>query len=242
MGSSSEEKASPQTIKNAPDSKQQDPEEKSKITKDLVIDEIKLEGRKIVISVRDTLQSIAFPLLYSIIATAMLSVLFYFLFDAVQNLDLNAPGEDDDFAEGLGSAAVNFVWIGALYFFLRRIYEIIRGLDKAKYGDIQKESIKWYRKLRKPLLWIHNISLIIATILGLVHGLFLLDDDFGVVYTGVFAVLFMVLLSTSGLIIYYKYRPIWNKRQIKGAVRYVHRQWVYSLLFVIYILLHTSMA
>lgn len=147
--------------------------------------------------------------------------------------------DGDEIGEKFGTVAIVTVSIGGLYVLMRRIYIGSKMfLKKEEQKELLKQIKFVYQKSRYPLLLIHYLTMIIATIAAGIHGFFLLDDDLFVTIFGSISVLAMVTLSISGILIWRKFNPIWKYRDSRTALRYVHRQWLFSGIFIAALLLH----
>ena len=153
--------------------------------------------------------------------------------------DDERENDPDEIGEKMGTVALVTVSIGGLYVLLRRVYIGSKMvLDKEEYKALLKQIKTVYQKSRYPLLLIHYLTMIIATITAGIHGLYLLDDDLAVTIFGAISVFAMVILSISGILIWRKFNPIWKYRESRTALRYVHRQWLFSGIFLAGLLLH----
>jgi len=148
-------------------------------------------------------------------------------------------GGDGGFAGGLGNFAVFLLAVGAVYVALRVLYVWSKSWpeDYEEWKTLLKDL---YRQYRKPLLTIHNWMMIAAVVVGGIHGIFLLSRGGFQVITGIVAWGIMLFLAIFGTVIYYKMRPIWDKREVKGFVRFVHRQWILSIILIIALLIHVG--
>ncbi len=153
--------------------------------------------------------------------------------------DDDRESDGDEIAEKMGTVAIVATVIGAAYVLLRRIFIGSKMyLDKEEHKEILKQIKFVYQKLRYPLLLVHYLTMIIATIAAAIHGYFLLADDLFVTIFGTISVLAMVILSISGIFIWRKFNPIWKYRESRTVLRYVHRQWLFSGIFIAGLLLH----
>ncbi len=91
---------------------------------------------------------------------------------------------------------------------------------------------------RRPLFYLHLSTNIIATGLGIVHGLSVEVEKLMMVVSGTIAVLIMAILSISGLIMWKKFWPFWSNRESKKLINAIHRQWLFSALLIIFIWSH----
>ncbi|RMG25084.1 MAG: hypothetical protein D6732_22830 [Methanobacteriota archaeon] len=151
-------------------------------------------------------------------------------------------GFGDDFGKGLGSLAIVMLVLGGGYVILRRGYVLAKKLnltENEEYGDLIKTT---YKSLRGPMMIAHLITNILATIFGALHGLSMHEYTRLTYYSGWIAVLAMVVLSVSGLFIYFKFKPFWKFRESRTFIRFLHRQWMITGILAISILLHLAVA
>lgn len=147
--------------------------------------------------------------------------------------------DEDERGEELGTIALILLGFGGLYIVLRLVYRWSRSWS-VEHDNLKNKTLSTYRRFRKPLLLIHNISTILAVGVGGIHGFLLLGNESSEVITGIIAWGLMVLISIFGLIIFYKFRPVWDKRDAKDFVRFIHRQWILSVSLVVVLLIHIS--
>lgn len=171
-------------------------------------------------------------ILFSTIFLLLISVVY-----AQERFDGEEGG--GDLAQGLGSFALFLVIVGAGYIVLRRGYVYSR---KFLENDIElREFVKvTYNRAKGPLLALHNILMICGTIVGIIHGLLLMNANIFSVTFGWIAAGAMIVLSVSGIIIWLRFKPIWDYRQSRTLVRFVHRQWLFTGIFVFFLLLHIA--
>ena len=148
-------------------------------------------------------------------------------------------GGENEIANGLGGLAVWCLAAGAAYVVLRRLY-----LWSKTWGDEnleEQELLKsLYGQYRKPLLYVHNVANIAAVVIGGIHGLLLLNEQNGRVVTGIIAWAIMVFLCVFGFLIFLKLRLIWDNREVRGFLKFMHRQWILSIILIIVLLIHMA--
>ncbi len=139
----------------------------------------------------------------------------------------------------LGVYSLDWLYIGSAYVILRRSYVYSRKYLSEERGEDLKLNIKeMYQNSRSPLLLLHNFVMILATIVGVVHGLLTGKHFKPIGIVGWLAVVFMILLSVSGYIIWQKFQPIWKYRKSRSQIRWIHKQWMFSTLLIIFLFLH----
>lgn len=147
-----------------------------------------------------------------------------------------------EFGKGLGSFAVGMLLLGSSYVIFRRGYVLAKkvGLTEDKnYGNYIKEA---YKQLRGPMMIVHLFTNIAATVFGALHGLSMTRYTQLTYYSGWIAVIAMAVLSISGIIIYFKFRPFWKYRESRTFIRFLHRQWIISVILVFSVVLHLAVA
>lgn len=146
---------------------------------------------------------------------------------------------NEDLGEGMASFTIILLGFGVLYVLLRRSFVLSKYLSP-EYDHIKERMLTAYRRFRKPLLYLHSIVLFASTITAGIHGFLFLEGESEAVVSGSIAFAFMVLLSLSGIFIHYKFRPVWEYRKAKTAIRFVHRQWLFSILVIIALIFHLA--
>lgn len=186
------------------------------------------------------------------------SLIFVILFVVVFSIvmGVNAQRESDGggreheggFAGALGGFAVALLWVGAIYVVAAMINNYLKKLaDKgpSQYPEVDEAVIVYrnlWKEFRSRLLVLHNVAMLAACIVGLIHGILLLNrTSTGLLVTGAIAEGIMVLLSVFGAILFYRLRPIWDYRGTRKFTKFVHRQWVMSALLIIFLLLHVGL-
>jgi hypothetical protein len=142
-------------------------------------------------------------------------------------------------AGALGSFAVFLLGVGFIYVVTRRSFVYSKYLD-AEFDHVKENIRNIYKRFRKPLLNLHSIILIVATVVAGIHGVLLMDGEGANILAGWGAFAAMVLLSISGIIIYFRFRPIWEFRSSKGMLKLVHRQWLFTIIGAILLLIHVA--
>lgn len=142
---------------------------------------------------------------------------------------------------GLGEATLPLLVIGFAYVFLRRLHIYTQKyLPKKEYTETRAFVASLYRSLRKPLFYVHVVALGLATIFGLLHGWAYLNSSGGTFWTGLVAGVAFAIMSIAGLIMWQKYRPFWEIEETKGLIKWIHRQWVLTVIAFVALLLHLA--
>ncbi|MCY3415063.1 MAG: hypothetical protein INQ03_25655 [Candidatus Heimdallarchaeota archaeon] len=158
----------------------------------------------------------------------------------------------DDFtreAEDLGEVAqvlilIPFIYAAIHYLFKYRKHIMHFLSQRIGWDDEtekkQENAIKLiYRKIRTPLLYFHGLLNLTATIVGAIHGMQMIDESEGSqILTGVILFSAMLLLSISGLLAFIRMQYHVLPRTLSSKLRIVHKQWVYTIIMLITLLLH----
>lgn len=170
-----------------------------------------------------------------------LTFLFFFILFLYVQTPVSADGAAKDFGKKMGKYSLDWLYIGASYVVLRRTYVYSRKyLSNERAGDLKPKIKEIYQKCRSPLLLLHNIVMILATIVGIIHGVFLGKHTKPIGIVGWLAVSLMTILSVSGYLIWQKFKPVWNYRKSRTQIRWLHKQWLFSILLIIFLFLHLN--
>lgn len=166
-------------------------------------------------------------------------LVFLLILNFITTVTAEHEDDDEDQGENLGVVALGLLGIGAWYVIVRRTYSLINSLDKEKYADLHEKNRQIYRRIRKPLLLIHNWTMGISTIVGGIHGVLMFDgfDDESFL-SGTIALIIMALISILGMIMFFRFKPLWEDKRTKKLIRFIHRQWILSVFLIIAIIIH----
>lgn len=164
------------------------------------------------------------------------TLLYFYLF--ILFLDFQTP-VSAGIGKKLGVYSLDWLYIGSSYVILRRISVYSKKyLSDEKSGELKLKIKEIYQKTRSPTLLLHNFVMILATIFGVLHGLLTGRHFKPVGIVGWLAVVFMILLSVSGYIIWQKFQPLWSNRRTRSQIRWMHKQWMFSAALIIFLFLH----
>ncbi|MHA2276363.1 MAG: hypothetical protein ACXAC2_11370 [Candidatus Kariarchaeaceae archaeon] len=178
--------------------------------------------------------------------TPILTLIFFFLLlimlpVVVANGDEDDEEDESDIGKNLGVAAMGTLSIGLIYIIFRRSYVYSQKyLKDEQHGDLKRALKRLYREFRSPLLLIHNAAMFIATLLGVIHGIIVGLGEDGIGISGWIAAGFMILLSSSGIVIWLRFRPIWNFRKQRRMIRFIHQQWLFSGFLLVALFAHVA--
>jgi hypothetical protein len=143
--------------------------------------------------------------------------------------------ELEDISKSLGWASVGLFAVSIIYIVLYQTFKLTRRIsDESRLINFKTNYGTFFRKIRKPFLYIHYISGLLALGVLLVHGIILTKDDTEAVIGWVTAGVYIFYILT-GLVLWFKIIPPKRKPKFWKAVLYIHRS---LLLFVIIIVIH----
>ena len=145
----------------------------------------------------------------------------------------------DDNLKDLGELSLVFLGIGSFYILFRRTYVYSNQfLSKERYPEVKAFIKVNYHRFRRPVFLVHVYASLIATLLAGIHGIPLLIGDEGMVLSGILAGGSMLILSLSGFVMWRRQKPFWSNRDSRKAIRWMHRQWLFTGLTVLGLFLH----
>jgi hypothetical protein len=183
----------------------------------------------------------------------VLQIISFYLIFVLIFLPAKANGDDDngehdddeggvfgeDGSKELGYFAILLMIIGSGYILLKRTYVYSRRyLSKDEYPQLRNFIKETYSKLKSPFLNLHNVTMFLATLAAVIHGLVLGEAGEAIGISGWIAAIFMIVLSLSGAIIWLRFRPIWTYRTSRTHIRFIHQQWLFSGLMVLALIFH----
>ena len=157
----------------------------------------------------------------------------------VSSVFADDEGGRGEYGEGLGSVAVGLLGVGAVYVVIRRSVYLYGTWDGAD-PEIKKRVRRVYAKVRTPLLHIHQISLVVATIAGIAHGLLIGSEGAITFYSGWIAAIVMALSSISGFILWRRMKPIMKSSKLFLPIRIFHRQWLMTFILGVFLIIHVA--
>ncbi|NHK30930.1 MAG: hypothetical protein FK730_06225 [Asgard group archaeon] len=143
--------------------------------------------------------------------------------------------EFEDISNSLGWASVGLFAVSVIYIVFYQAFKLTRRIsDESRLANFKTNYGTFFRRIRKPILYIHYISGLLALGVLLVHGIMLTKDDTEAIIGWVTAGVYIFYILT-GLVLWFKIIPPKRKPKFRKAVLYVHRS---LLLFVIVIVIH----
>ena len=149
-------------------------------------------------------------------------------------------GEEDEgneFGEKFGVAAIGLLGVGSVYIFLRRIVLWYPKLSNSN-EDAAKSMKRLFARFRPQLMLLHQAFMILATISAIIHGLIVEREFESREIFGWAAAIKMILISTLGMLMWRQLRPFLRKIDLFTPIRFIHRQWILSVLLVIFLIIH----
>ena len=98
----------------------------------------------------------------------------------------------------------------------------------------------FYKRTRKYFFFLHASINILAVIAGIIHGLRAEIENPMSFYTGWTTVFFMALISVAGIVMYFRFWPFWETKSSRTLIRWVHRQWLFTILILVFLGIHLS--
>lgn len=143
--------------------------------------------------------------------------------------------EFEDVSKSLGWASVGLFAVSIIYIVFYQTFKLTRRIsDESRLANFKTNYGSFFRRIQKPILYIHYISGLLALGVLLVHGILLTKDDTEAIIGWVTAGVYIFYILT-GLVLWFKIIPPKRKPKFRKAVLYVHRS---LLLFVIIIVIH----
>lgn len=127
--------------------------------------------------------------------------------------------------------------MGSVYLVFRRGV-LWYGNFNTKQEDLAKSMKRLFMQFRPYLLMIHKIFMILATIAAFIHGFTLEREVATNSLFGWVAAIIMAVLSTLGILMWTQLRPILKKIDMYIPIRFIHRQWILSVILAIFLGIH----
>ena len=176
----------------------------------------------------------------SVLAIIILSSLIVTQVYADDDDEPKEEDDDDDFGKDLGPIAIGFFAFGTLNILALYIFRFSRKLlgDEGKAGKTKKTITSIYKKIRKPLKYIHYVSEAIAFVLLLIHGISMTkSDDIGIILGWLTAIVYLSYALT-GFIIWFRFKPVWSSKTAKKVLNRFHRSLILLLVVIVVHIIH----
>lgn len=168
----------------------------------------------------------------------------FILFLFILTISANVIADDDDdredeneYGEELGAGAMGLLGVGSTYIFVRRGI-LWYGNYSSKNEELAKSMKQLFARFRPQLLMMHQIFMVLATIVGIIHGLTVEREFETREMFGWAAAITMGTISILGLLMWKELRPFLKKIDLFTPIRFIHRQWILSVLLVIFLAFH----
>ena len=144
-------------------------------------------------------------------------------------------------AKVFGSLALGLLALSFGYVLLKRGYIYSqRYLPKDEYKELITLIKRVYFQFRKPMFWLHVTVNIVATIFAVIHGYSFLGNVENIIlyYAGIIAALAMIILTISGIIMWRRFWPMWDYKEPRKLIRWLHRQWFFTGILLLALAFH----
>ncbi|NHJ46568.1 MAG: hypothetical protein FK733_02155 [Asgard group archaeon] len=159
--------------------------------------------------------------------------------------DEDEEDDDDDLEDlssDLGWASVGLFVVSTIYILFYQFFKLTRRIsDEGKLANFKTGYGNFFRKIRKPLLYIHYISGLLALGVLLVHGILLTNDDSEAVIGWVTAGVYIFYILT-GIVLWFKIIPPKKTPKLRKVVLFIHRSLILFVLIVVIHIIHLTIA
>ncbi|NHJ86968.1 MAG: hypothetical protein FK734_16010 [Asgard group archaeon] len=143
--------------------------------------------------------------------------------------------DDEDLSQSLGWASIGLFVVSSIYIVFYQTFKLTRKINSEGRATGFKEFIaNTFRKVRKPLLYIHYFSGLAALGVLLAHGILLTNDDSEAIIGWVSAGIYIFYILT-GILLWFKIISPKRNLKLRKVVLYLHRS---LLLFAAIIIIH----
>ena len=153
-------------------------------------------------------------------------------------------GDDDDFVKDLAYVSIGLFVATAVTISVYMTNKYSRRFlgDEGKPKEVKEGIGQIYRKIRKPLNYIHYFVGFAALTTLLIHGIRFSNKDEKLVAIGWVTTAVYIFYILSGLVIWLKIRPIWNSKITIRIINKIHRSFILFIGIVVLHLIHVVMA
>ncbi|MCE7736702.1 MAG: hypothetical protein GPJ54_17605 [Candidatus Heimdallarchaeota archaeon] len=145
--------------------------------------------------------------------------------------------DENELGEKFGVAAIGLLGVGSTYIFIRRGV-LWYGKSSSKNEDLAKSLKRLFARFRSQLLLLHQSFMILATVAAIIHGLTVEREFEAREIFGWAAAITMSIISLLGLLMWKELRPFLKKVELFTPIRFIHRQWILSILLSIFLAIH----
>ena len=153
-------------------------------------------------------------------------------------------GDDDDFAKDLAYVSIGLFVATAVTISVYMTNKYSRRFlgDEGKSKETKDKISQIFRKIRKPLNYIHYIVGFAALTTLLIHGIRFSNKDEKLVAIGWITTAVYIFYVLSGLVIWLKIKPFWNSKKTVRILNKIHRSLILFVGIVILHLIHVVIA
>ena len=153
-------------------------------------------------------------------------------------------GDDDDFAKDIAYVSISLFVASAVTISIYMTNKYSRRFlgDEGKAKETKDKISQVYRKIRKPLNYIHYVVGFAALTTLLIHGIRFSDKDEKLVAIGWVTTVIYIFYVLSGLIIWLKIKPFWRSKKTIRILGKIHRSLIFFIGIVVLHLIHVIMA
>ncbi len=153
--------------------------------------------------------------------------------------------DDEDFTKDIAYVSIGLFVVSGLtiiiYFTNKYSRRLFKG-EEVKAHEKRDWISRTYRKIRKPLNWIHYFAGFGALTVLFIHGIYLSGKDETLVAIGWVTAAFYIFYVLSGLIIWMKIKPFWNYKKVIKILNKIHQSFILFSGIVIIHIVHVLLA
>jgi magnesium-transporting ATPase (P-type) len=177
---------------------------------------------------------------------AVLSLTILLLISVSVSADDDEDDEEDDdnedLSSSLGWASVGLFVVSAIYIVFYQSFKLTRRIsEESRLANLKTNYGNFFRKIRKPFLYIHYISGLLALGVLIVHGILLTDNDTSALIGWVTAGVYIFYILT-GIVLWFKIISPKKTPKLRKAVLYIHRSLILYVLIVVIHIIHLAIS
>ncbi|NHJ33734.1 MAG: hypothetical protein FK732_12810 [Asgard group archaeon] len=185
-------------------------------------------------------------MLMSMGVTFFLIYLVSFSLTSVANDDNGDENGDDDDDRGKNIAYVSIGFFVATavtnsIYMTNKYARRFLG-DEGKSKETKDKISQIYRKIRKPLNYIHYVVGFAALTTLLIHGIKFSNKDEKLVAIGWVTTVVYIFYVLSGLVIWLRIKPIWNSKKTIRVLNKIHKSLILFIGIIVLHIIHVIMA
>lgn len=184
--------------------------------------------------------------LYSVISFLIFVYLIGFSSIILANDDNGEEDEngDDDYAKDIAYVSIGMFVATAVTISIYMTNKYSRKFlgEEGRAKETKDWISQVFRKIRKPLNYIHYFVGFAALITLLIHGIKLSERGEMLVAIGWITTVAYIFYVLSGLVIGLKIKPIWNSKKTMRILNKLHRSLIFFIGIVVLHLIHVIIA